>query len=770
MVARDFSMMAAAGINAVRVYTAPPTWLLDLAQECGLLVLAGLPWEQHVTFLDDPQRAAGIERRVRDGVRSLAGHPALLGVTIGNEIPASIVRWHGRKRVERFLQRLYKAAKKEDPDALVTYVNFPTTEYLGLDFLDFASFNVYLESQEQLEAYLARLHNLVCEKPLVMAEVGLDSRRNGCLKQAETLDWQVRSVFSSGAAGAFVFAWTDEWYRGGYDIRDWDFGLTTRHRLPKPSLAVVRDAFAETPIRVEGGRPAISVVVCSYNGARTIRDTLDHVQALDYPNFEVIVVSDGSTDETASIARGYPGVRVFETANQGLSAARNEGMRAAGGEIIAYIDDDAYPDPHWLQYLAHAFRNSAHAAIGGPNLPPPSDGPIAECVTKAPGGPIHVLVSDDLAEHIPGCNFAIRKSALEAIGGWDPIYRAAGDDVDVCWRLQERGLTIGFHPAAVVWHHRRDSLRAYWRQQLGYGKAEALLEQKWPEKYNAAGHVNWAGRLYGAGVLRGFALISRIYHGTWNSAPFQLLYQPPAPLWQTLPQMPEWYMVNLGLGGLCLLGLSWAPLLWFLPLFAMGVLLPMAQIVATVGRTPFSRPGLRLVTAGLFIVQPMARLWGRFAHGLTPWRRRESAAARPLLRPSFTHATWSDTFRSATEWLELLRSNFRSGGAIATGGGGFDHWDFHIRGGLFTAARLRVAVEEHGAGKQLLRWRVWPRVSTGLLVASGILAALALGAAKDHARVAAAALGGCVILMMLRAAVECARAMGSARRAVENLQ
>ena len=229
-------------------------------------------------------------------------------------------------------------------------------------------------------------------------------------------------------------------------------------------------------------------------------------------------------------------------------------------------------------------------------------------------------------------------------------------------------------------------------------------------------------------------------------------------------------MVNLGLGGLCLLGLSWAPLLWFLPLFAMGVLLPMAQIVATVGRTPFSRPGLRLVTAGLFIVQPMARLWGRFAHGLTPWRRRESAAARPLLRPSFTHATWSDTFRSATEWLELLRSNFRSGGAIATGGGGFDHWDFHIRGGLFTAARLRVAVEEHGAGKQLLRWRVWPRVSTGLLVASGILAALALGAAKDHARVAAAALGGCVILMMLRAAVECARAMGSARRAVENLQ
>jgi GT2 family glycosyltransferase len=765
--ARDFSMMAAAGINTIRVYTVPPVWLLDLARRFGLLVLAGLPWEQHVTFLDDSRRAADIERRVREGVRSLAGHPALLGLTVGNEIPASIVRWHGRNRIERFLRRLYIAAKEEDPGALVTYVNFPTTEYLGLDFLDFTCFNVYLESKDRLEAYLARLHNLVSEKPLVMAEVGLDSRRNGFLKQAETLDWQVRSVFSSGAAGVFVFAWTDEWHRGGDDIENWDFGLTTRHRMPKPALAVVRNAFAETPIRAEAGWPAISVVVCSYNGSRTIRDTLDHVHALDYPKFEVIVVSDGSTDRTASIAHGYPGVRVIETANQGLSAARNEGMRLAAGEIIAYIDDDAFPDQHWLHYLAHAFRNSAHAAIGGPNLPPPGDGPIAECVAKAPGGPIHVLAGDDLAEHIPGCNFAIRKSALEAIGGWDPIYRAAGDDIDVCWRLQERGLTIGFHPGALVWHHRRNSFRAYWRQQRGYGRAEALLEQKWPEKYNAVGHLNWAGRLYGAGVLRGVALISRIYHGTWNSAPFQLLYQPPVPLWQALPQMPEWYAVNLALGGLCLLGMSWAPLLWFLPLLALGVLLPIAQIVATVARTPFSHSGLRPVTAALFILQPMARMWGRFAHGLTPWRRRESAAARPLLRPCFTHATWSETFRSTTECLALLHSNFRSVGAIATTGGDFDSWDLHIRGGLFTAARLRLAVEEHGAGKQLLRWRVWPRVSAGLLIATAILSVLAIRAARDHAWVAAVGLGGYVSLMLSWATVEWARALGSARDALE---
>src|SRR3990172_1489422 len=149
------------------------------------------------------------------------------------------------------------------------------------------------------------------------------------------------------------------------------------------------------------------------------------------------------------------------------------------GAIVAYIDDDAYPDPQWLTYLAATFMSTKHAAVGGPNIPPPDAGPIAQCIAHAPGNPTHVLLSDDEAEHLPGCNLGIRKDRLEAIGGFDPSFRVAGDDVDVCWRLRERGWTLGFSPAAFVWHHRRGSLRAFWKQQFGYGKAEALLEKKW---------------------------------------------------------------------------------------------------------------------------------------------------------------------------------------------------------------------------------------------------------------------------------------------------
>src|SRR3954453_10906427 len=152
---RDFNQMARAGINTVRVYTPPPRYLLDIAHRQGLRVMVGLPWEQHVAFLDDAGRASAIVRSMRNQVRALAGHPALFCFAVGNEIPTSIVRWHGRRRVERFIERLYRPVKQEDPDGLATYLNFRTAEYLLLPFLDFVCFNVYLESRERLESYLA---------------------------------------------------------------------------------------------------------------------------------------------------------------------------------------------------------------------------------------------------------------------------------------------------------------------------------------------------------------------------------------------------------------------------------------------------------------------------------------------------------------------------------------------------------------------------------------------------------------------------------------
>jgi O-antigen biosynthesis protein len=764
VVERDFAAMAAVGFNAVRTYVAPPLRLLDAAAEAGLRVMVGLSWPGHVTFLDDRRRAREIVATVREDVRRCARHPALLAVAVANEIPAPIVRWHGPAAVSRFLHELYDTVKHEDPAALVTYVNYPTTEYLELPFLDVLCFNVYLESRERLAAYLARLHNLAGDRPLIMSELGLDSVRNGEEAQATSLAWQLATTFESGAAGAFVYAWTDEWYAGGQEMDDWGFGVTRRDRSPKPALAALRRALADVPLPARAPRPLVSVVVCSYNGGRTIRQTLEGLSRLDYPRYEVIVVDDGSTDATAAIAAEYD-VRLISGPNRGLSHARNVGLRAAHGDIVAYIDDDAWPDPNWLTYLVAGFERTSHAALGGPNIPPPN-GEVATCVANAPGGPIHVLVSDTEAEHIPGCNMAFRRRALEAIGGFDEQFRKAGDDVDVCWRLLESGMTIGYQPAAVVWHHRRTSVGAYFRQQRGYGEAEALLERKWPEKYNVLGHVSWAGQLYGGGVAAALARRARIYHGTWGIAPFQSVYREAARGLAAFALTPEWYLLVAALAAVALLGFLWPPFALALPIAGAAALLSVARAVqgglaATFADIPRSRHRrLRLLTAWLHLLQPLARLRGRLDRGLTPWRyTRRADLAWPARR---TWTVWTTRRREPYEWVAAIRDGLRRTGIAVTAAGAWDTWDLHVRGGALGGVRLALVYEEHGNGRQLVRLRAWPRAKLAAWLlggcAVGELVAMATGAVVAEFVFAVAA-----AFVVVRGLTDCGAASGAVR-------
>jgi GT2 family glycosyltransferase len=772
VVARDFAAMAANDINAVRVYTVPPRWLLDLAWDHGLHVLVGIAWEQHVAVLDDRRRIRSIEERVREAVRTCASHPAVLCYTIGNEIPSSIVRWHGRRRIERFLERLYRIAKAEDPEGLVAYVNYPSTEYLQLPFVDLVCFNVYLEEDEQLEAYIARLQNLAGDRPLVLTELGLDSRRNGELAQAVALGWQVRTAFAAGCAGAIVFAWTDEWWRGSDAVLDWEFGVTDRERRPRPALGALRDAFAEAPVRRDLEWPRTSVIVCSYNGAATIEACLAGVTTLAYPSYEVIVVDDGSTDETAAIAKRFP-VRVIETENRGLSAARNTGLAAATGDVVAYIDDDCVPDPDWLTYLALSFMSTPHGAVGGPNVPP-HDGAVAECVARAPGGPTHVLVSDREAEHIPGCNMAFRKAVLDQLGGFDPRFRIAGDDVDICWRLQDAGWTIGFSPAAMVWHRRRSSVRAYLQQQKGYGAAEGLLEQKWPERYNLGGHPRWNGRVYGGSahhVRTGPRW--RIYYGTWGSGLFQSVYRPAPSLLGSLPLMPEWYLAIAALSVLTGLGLA-RPSLAFelpgtpIPVFAILLGFAVATTVAqAVGAAWHAFPQftgraselirLRLLTAVLHVMQPLVRLAGRMRHGLTPWRRRQPTFAHAPPWPS-TRTLWMEEWQHPDKTLLEIESKLRRSGGVVVRGDAFERWDLEARMGNFGAVRVQMAVEEHGRGTQLLRFRLWPRWSRFGVVAALALAGVAAYGGAVHNVAAALLFGVPAAWVAIRIVGECAAA------------
>jgi glycosyltransferase involved in cell wall biosynthesis len=779
VVAADFSRMRENGINAVRTYTCPPRWLLDLAAEHGLRVMVGLAWEQHVAFLEERARRSAIERRVQAGVEASAGHPAILCYSIGNEIPASIVRWYGRRPVERFLERLYRAARAEDPGALFTYANYPSTEYLHLPFLDLVCFNVYLEQEERLESYLGRLQNLAGDRPLVLAELGLDSRRNGEAAQATMLARMLRTAFPAGCAGTFVFAWTDEWHRGGTEIDDWDFGLVDRGRQPKPALSAVRDAFEKTPFAPEAHWPRMTVCVCTRNGARTLRDCLEGIAELDYPAYETIVVDDGSTDETVAIATQY-GARVLHSHGRGLSVARNLGLETATGQVIAYLDDDARPDPQWLRYLATTFMTTTHVGVGGPNIAPTDSGIVAECVDRTPGGPMQVLLTDREAEHIPGCNMAFRKAALAAIGGFDSQFRVAGDDVDICWRLQERGWTLGFNPTAVVWHRRRDSVRAHWRQQRGYGRAEGLLARKWPQKYSR-GQARWAGRVYhpGAGARRW-----RVYYGLWGSGAFQPLEERAPATPDSLLLLPQWYYLLGLLAALAANDSLRHPLLPLLPALhipvaALLLVLWLAVPVVQGGRSawralaPFGgRARARWhrwpLTTVLHLLQPVARLTGRGSARPRRWRRSQ---AHPLALPRpRTLAVWCEEWSSATQRLHTLEAAVQARSITVFRGGDFERWDLHLKVGWLGGARLRMAVEEHGEGRQLLRFRVWPRWSAATVLASLALLALCGVAVADGAAGLAVVTGLAAAAIVGRGLVQASTGLGVGVGTAEQLK
>jgi len=105
VVAKDFALMGQMGANVVRVFTVPPVWLLDMAAAAGLRVLVGIPWSQHITFLDSRKVQGEIIQPVAEAVRGLNRHPAIFAYPIGNEIPPDMIRWHDGRRV-RYRGRL----------------------------------------------------------------------------------------------------------------------------------------------------------------------------------------------------------------------------------------------------------------------------------------------------------------------------------------------------------------------------------------------------------------------------------------------------------------------------------------------------------------------------------------------------------------------------------------------------------------------------------------------------------------------------------------
>ncbi|CAN5222834.1 hypothetical protein BH11PLA2_BH11PLA2_17560 [soil metagenome] len=324
-----------------------------------------------------------------------------------------------------------------------------------------------------------------------------------------------------------------------------------------------------------------------------------------------------------------------------------------------------------------------------------------------------------------------------AINGFDPVYRKAGDDVDVCWRLQQAGYWITFAPGAFVWHHRRHSPRAYLKQQAGYGEAEALLWFKHPDRFTSRGHGKWRGILYGDS-LQGLTL-SRpiIYRGTFAAGLFQTIYQPGPAHWAMLPSTLEWHAVALALA---LMAIPF-PVIGL----AVGFMIALSVLVALMQAWQAHLPGQhdslrsRLLVAGLCYAQPVVRSWCRYQTRLfSESEPAESPKPLPEGRQSRMPLTGS---RSVTYWseagvgrFELLHGVVKYLGENRWGktlDSGWADWDLQVHCHPWTVVELRTAQEDHGGNHHLTRvnFRLRPSAYLNLL---GITGAVAAGIALSY--------------------------------------
>ncbi len=724
---RDLALLRNMGANALRLYHAPPDWFLDLCAEYQLRVTVSLPWMDHVDFLSNRQAQRQVLQNLATEARRLANRPEIDALLVGNEINTTLVRWLGPRRVLRFLEDLIDATKQAGPETLVAYASYPSTEYLLPENADFAAYNLYLEDRSALTSYLARLQNLAGDRPLVITEFGVDTLSHGLAKQAEILQWQRDVCATAGVAGNFVFAFTDEWHRGGEAVTGWDFGVVDRAGIPKPSYQTLQ---ASGPLQAPRlpDTPSMSVLVCTRNGSRTLEECLSSLEQLAYPNFEIIVVDDGSNDNTREIIQRHPQARYLFQEPAGLSVARNTAASYAAGDILVYTDDDCVADPDWLTYLALSFRDPKIAAAGGPNIPPAPQTLAQACVIAAPGGPAHVLLTDTTAEHLPGCNLAVRKSAFTEVGGFLPKYHAAGDDVDFCWRLMERGFTIGFQPGAMVWHYRRFTTKAYLKQQIGYGKAEGLLLGQHSHRFGHFGGARWRGIVYQSALLQMTRQSGRIYSGTFGHAPFQIIYAAPLSDYLHLASSFPWMVISLAL----LVNFTWSAVLGWagLGMLALTLLLPLRRVYQVRLPARYDSWKARGLLWGLFVAQPVLRNCSRFYWGL----RSGGAPSGPMFNPRPSRFTrlgfpkriaelsfWSDRGQDRDGLLTALGKALAAQKIAYQTDDGWKNWDLEMQPNFFWAVRLTTVTEYHTKGATLTRLRLATRATVPNLLLNLLL-------------------------------------------------
>jgi len=234
--------------------------------------------------------------------------------------------------------------------------------------------------------------------------------------------------------------------------------------------------------------PYVSIIIPARNAEKTIKKCLDSVLNLDYKNYEVIVIDDGSEDRTPEILENYKDkIKIIKNIKAlGPSQSRNMAVKEAKGEYLAFTDADCFVDKSWLTELISGFKESKIVSVGGIQEIPKDETEFGRKVSeffKKIGfisDYMHIAKRKESVEvnHNPSCNVMYRKDIfLEENGFLENLW--PGEDVELDYRLRKKGYKIIFNPKAIVYHYRPSNLKSFLKMMYRYGWAQGFLVKKY---------------------------------------------------------------------------------------------------------------------------------------------------------------------------------------------------------------------------------------------------------------------------------------------------
>ena len=237
----------------------------------------------------------------------------------------------------------------------------------------------------------------------------------------------------------------------------------------------------------QGYFPFITAIIPTWNRGESLVECLTSVFSQDYPSdhVEVIVIDDGSRDETQKLASAFPCMLLSNPESRGQSYCRNLGARHAKGEILAFLDDDCVAGGSWLKDLVPYLQWEKVGSVGG-YVDGYSDRSALDRYEKEfsllnLGRYIQRGANDGSTFYVPTCNLLVRKEAFFETGGIRETLHL-GEDVDFCWRMRDAGWQALYVPSGTVKHKHRNTLGAMLRRRADYGSSEAVLYALHPRR------------------------------------------------------------------------------------------------------------------------------------------------------------------------------------------------------------------------------------------------------------------------------------------------